>query len=157
MKLLMYNSTKINYCLWYDYSFKNGMEEKMSKNNYKTVQTTKNERELRLTEIFKANLIAYMITVIIFIVAALLLTYTPLPETSISLIAIVTTIFQLYVDIYCKRQNPMDGWGMNSGIVYAIILILFGSAITKNLMITSRTITLLLISIGAGTWRHDWD
>ena len=40
----------------------------MSKNNYKAVQTTKNERELRLTEIFKANLIAYMITVIIFIV-----------------------------------------------------------------------------------------
>ena len=47
------------------------------KNNYKAVQTTKNERELRLTEIFKANLIAYMITVIIFIVLALLLTYTP--------------------------------------------------------------------------------
>lgn len=125
----------------------------MSKNNYKAVQTTKNERELRLTEIFKANLIAYMITVIIFIVAALLLTYTPLPETSISLIAIVTTIISTFIAGYDTAKGVKSRgwfWGMNSGIVYAIILILIGSAITKNLMITSRTITLLLISIGSG-------
>lgn len=127
----------------------------MSKNNYKAVQTTKNEKEWRLFEILKGNVIAYMITAIIFIAAALLLTYTGLPETSISLIAILTTIISAFIAGYDAAKGAKARgwfWGMSSGMVYAILLILIGSLVGKSLALTltSRTITLLIIAIGSG-------
>jgi len=129
------------------------MEAKMSKNNYKAVQMTKNEKEWRLFEILKGNVIAYMITAIIFIAAALLLTYTGLPETSISLIAILTTIISAFIAGYDAAKGAKARgwfWGMSSGMVYAILLILIGSLVGKSLALTSRTITLLIIAIGSG-------
>lgn len=135
------------------YVLRHEMEVEMVKSTHKPLQTTKNENEWKITELIKADMIAFMITAILFIGAALLLTFTSLPENSIPVIAIVTTIISVLVAGYDTAKDAKSrGWllGMSSGIVYAIILIVVGSMIAKDFIVTGNMVTLLIISAGGG-------
>lgn len=107
-----------------------------------------------MINILKAVMIAYAITVIVFIGYALLLTYTEMTEKYISIVVIVTTIVSVVVAGYdSARAVSSKGWlwGMTAGLIYAVISIIIGVVSMKGkIKIEFSTVAMLFMSICGG-------
>ncbi|MCL2350771.1 MAG: TIGR04086 family membrane protein [Defluviitaleaceae bacterium] len=98
-------------------------------------------------------LIAYAITAIAFIGAAIALTYTNLPETALPAIVMITCVISVMTAGFdAARKSESRGWlwGMAAGLVYAIIFIAIIIWVSGNFAPDLRKLMLLTLSIIGG-------
>lgn len=127
----------------------------MQDNSEKKTISFKEFKEISpMINVLKAVMIAYAITVIIFIGYAILLTYTQITEKYMSIVVIVTTIISVMLAGYdCAKAVNSKGWmwGMISGLIYAVISIIIGVVSMKGkIKIELSTVAMLFMSIACG-------
>jgi putative membrane protein (TIGR04086 family) len=94
-----------------------------------------------------------LITVPIFIVFALILTYTDFPEKFLTPAVMIATVISVLVAGSTATQNIRSGGWVNGGIVgavYMMILYLASSIVFRNFNIDFQVITMFVIGILAG-------
>lgn len=97
--------------------------------------------------------LAYIITAVVFVVYAFLLTYTDMTENNIQITVMITTVFSVLVGgIVVSRGAKKNGllYGMLCGGVYALVMIMLSFCILPDIKITSKMIMILVLSISAG-------
>ncbi|HHW31812.1 MAG TPA: TIGR04086 family membrane protein [Clostridiaceae bacterium] len=116
----------------------------------KSAQTSK----ISLLSIVKAVALSYIITIPIFTVLALLITYTNFPDKFILPGVIVTTIISILIAGTSSSRNlKSNGWlnGGLVGLVYMIVLYLLSSIVFKDFSINEHVLTMTVIGILTGS------
>lgn len=101
----------------------------------------------------KGSLISYVVTIFIFIVYAMLLTYTETTEENTQLVVMTTTVISmLFSGFISARGFKSKGllYGMLAGLIYAIIMIMVGLCVLPKIAVTSKFMIILILSICAG-------
>lgn len=103
--------------------------------------------------LIKGNFVAYTITIMVFLIYAILLTYTEMTEKNTQVIVMTTTVISmLFSGFISARGFKSKGlfYGMVAGLIYAVIMILVGLCILPVIAITSKFIIILILSVSAG-------
>lgn len=103
--------------------------------------------------IVKAVVLSYIVTIPVFTVLALLITYTNFPDKFILPGVIVTTIISILVAGSTSTRNlKSNGWlnGSLVGLVYMFILYLLSSIVFKDFSINEHVLTMTVIGILTG-------
>lgn len=111
------------------------------------------DKRPQLASLASGVLVAYAITVIVFIVYAMLITYTTMSEQNIPLVVTATTLISVVVAGFdSARGADQKGWlwGIGAGLIYAVILVLLMTWINKGFPANTRTITLIVLSLAGG-------
>lgn len=111
------------------------------------------EFKAQAKSLFSGVMIGYAITCLVFITYAILLTYTDMTETNISLVVTITSIVSVLVAGFDSARGATSKgwlWGLIAGLIYGIILVAIMTWIEKRLIIDSRTISLLILSLAGG-------
>lgn len=119
----------------------------------KDTNKNKNEKSSISTAIFKALITAFLITIIVFIVYALIITYTDISENSLQTVVIITTLFSVVTaGIITASKAEKSGWlyGMLVGLLYALAMILIGITLSPEIKFSLKTISTTLLSIAGG-------
>lgn len=98
-------------------------------------------------------LMACAVTIIVFIGYSLLITYSGVTEKNIPVVVVITSIASVIIAGFdAARGAEKNGWlwGIVAGVIYAVILLLVGFAVSKGIRFDSRTVTLLAVSIAGG-------
>ncbi len=124
------------------------------------MKTGKFERKINSDEkgspflyILKGTAIAYAITLVVFIVYAILLTYTDTTEENIKTIVMVTVVVSVLVSGYDSARGIKNRrliWGVVSGLVYSIIMIGVGFCIVPDYTFSITTLINLILCIAGG-------
>lgn len=104
----------------------------------------------RLLQVAKALLLGLGTTLLLFVIAALLLTYTALPEGAIPFIAIVTAVLSaMFAGISAAKSAGSRGYlsGGLVGILYALVLYVLSFIASGGLY--ANMYILILLGIGA--------
>ena len=102
---------------------------------------------------FGGLLTAFCITAIVFIIYALLLTYTEISENQIPLVVALTTIVCVIVAGFdAARSAAKMGivWGAGAGLAYAVILLALSAVVNRGISADSRTFLLIILSLAGG-------
>ncbi|MCL2576002.1 MAG: TIGR04086 family membrane protein [Defluviitaleaceae bacterium] len=97
--------------------------------------------------------IAYAITAISFIGAAIAITYTNLQETALPAIVMISVVLSVLVagfDSARKADNKGWLWGMVAGLLYAIVFIGIIVWVADGFIPDMRQLTLLALSLVGG-------
>lgn len=125
----------------------------MAKQEYKTGKIPVVEERSPILYLAKGIAMACAITLVVFIVYALLLTHTSLSEEGIPLVVIITSIVSVLVAGFdAARGAKSKGWiwGMGAGVLYAVILLIISTVVAKEFVMDQGKITLMICAIGAG-------
>ena len=101
----------------------------------------------------KAVLTCLAASAVMFVIAALLLTYTPLPETLIAFIVILTTVFSVLIGAAsAARSAKSKGWltGALTGILYSVVLYFAESLAGDGFHFNGYMAVIALISLFSG-------
>jgi len=101
----------------------------------------------------KAEVCAYAVTAVIFILCAVLLTYTNLEENIVSIVSAVCTFLSAFLSGYIISSDADKGgifWGMLGGLSYAAILMAVLFLAGKNSAVTAGKIFCLVLSLFGG-------
>ncbi len=108
---------------------------------------------ITLLSIGKGLLIAYVITIPVFLLFALILTNTDFPEKFVSTAVIITTIISvLTAGSTSTRGLKNKGW-LNGGLVgfiYMLVLYLLSSILFNNFTINKYVVTMTVIGVLTG-------
>lgn len=108
---------------------------------------------MTLKTLFKGILLSYIITIPVFIIFSVILTYIDFPEKLINPVVLVTTIFSILIAGISVTKNAKDkGWlnGGFVGFVYMFLLYLFSSIVFKNFKIDRYVTTMIIIGVLTG-------
>lgn len=97
--------------------------------------------------------IAVALTLAVFTVYALIITYTSATEESIQGVAAVTTLVSVLIaGITAAASTREKGWlyGMGTGLMYAVIMILLGLSLSPESHIGIKTLSVLALSVCGG-------
>jgi len=97
--------------------------------------------------------IAYAITAIAFIGAAIAITYTNLQETTLPAIVMVSVVVSVLVagfDASRKAENKGWLWGMIAGLLYAVIFIGIIVWVADGFIPDMRQLTIMALSLVGG-------
>lgn len=111
------------------------------------------EIKFQVKSLFSGVMIGYAITCLVFITYAVLLTYTSITEENISLVVTLTSIVSVLVAGFdAARTATSKGWlwGVIAGFIYAIILVAIMTWVQGRLILDSRTISVLILSLAGG-------
>lgn len=112
--------------------------------------TAKNSPVLAL---FKGILISYIITIVVFIIFALLITYTDISEKHIGTVIKVTTALVCILSGLITAGSANRGgllWGIISGLCYVAIMCIVGFVLIPDYSVTSKLIVSLMLAIAGG-------
>ena len=119
---------------------------------YKTVKDTGAVKTYSAA-FFKAIGKGFLFIAIVFALAALLLTYTPMSESLISPLVILTSVISVIIaGISASRDIRRRGLltGAIAGILYSVILYLFSSLAGESIAISPYILIMTVVSIFAG-------
>ena len=109
---------------------------------------------MKLKSILLGILLSYMITFPIFVIFAIVLTYTSFPERFISPLVLIATISSiLMAGTIATRKLKSKGW-LNGGVVgffYMLVLYLLSSIIFQDFTINGHVITMVIIGLLTGS------
>ncbi|MDP4094699.1 MAG: TIGR04086 family membrane protein [Bacillota bacterium] len=108
---------------------------------------------ISLKMIGRGIIISYIITIPLFIIFAFILTYTDFPEKYTPTCVILVSMASITTaGAAATRKLRNKGWlnGSIVGLIYMLIMYLFGSIIFKNFNVTSHVVTMLIIGIIIG-------
>ncbi len=120
---------------------------------YKTVKDTGAVKTYSIA-FSKAMAKSFLFTAIVFALAALLLTYTPLSESLISPIVILTSVISVIIaGASASREIRHRGLltGALTGILYSIILYLFSSLAGESIAVSPYILIMTAVSLFAGS------
>ncbi len=123
------------------------------KDDKKNKKNIKIENISVFSGIIKGLGIGYAITAAIFIIYACLITYTQMTEKNIHIIVMLTTtISVLAAGITTASGAEKRGWlyGMLSGFLYVVIMIMIGVIISPTVKLGSKTFMLAVLSLAGG-------
>ena len=107
-----------------------------------------------IVNILKGVMTGFIITVILFVFYALLLTYTTITEKNMSVIVTVCMIMSVIVSgiISGKGINEKGWlWGMVTGLVYAALVIIIGVlTVEEGIEIGASSVSMLFMCVAAG-------
>jgi len=99
------------------------------------------------------TLTAYIITALVFIVYALLLTYTGISEKNNTAVVLVTMAMSLVAggikSASSARQRGLV-WGVVTGVLYVAVMVAAGLFLIPGYTLGSKTLVCLLLGIGSG-------
>jgi len=91
----------------------------------------------------KGAALAFVISVILLLICAVIMTYSPIPDGAIRGVTIaVSGISIFFASIIVARRSKRQGWlsGASCGLLYAVLLYLFGSMIMFDFSFTLSTV-----------------
>lgn len=103
--------------------------------------------------ILKSVGMAYVITLFIFVVLAIILSYTEFPETMVPSVVVVGTLISImFAGTSIARKARTRGWlnGAIAGLTYMVVLYLISSLTVADFRIDQYVIFMLLAGLGAG-------
>jgi putative membrane protein (TIGR04086 family) len=103
--------------------------------------------------ILKSVAMAYLITLLIFLVLAIILTYTEFPETMLPSAVVITTLISIMLaGTSAARRARTRGWinGGLAGFIYMLILYLISSFTVVDFRIDQYVWAMLISGILAG-------
>lgn len=107
----------------------------------------------KVINLFKGLALSYGVSLIIFIIYALILTYTDVSESYIPLGAIICTAISCFLGGFAAARGNESGglfWGAILGLIYTVILVLINIlAGAEGGGITSK-ITMLVCAMASG-------
>lgn len=109
---------------------------------------------INLLKICKGIGISYLITIPIFVILAVILTYTSFPEDYISPAVIVTTVISiLFAGSTATRNLKSKGWlnGALVGFIYMLFLYVAGSLAIRDFSVNRHVIAMALIGVLSGS------
>ena len=102
---------------------------------------------------FKGTVTAYLITSVIFIIYALLLTYTNISEknsTAVVLAALVISLIAGGIKSAASAKQRGLLWGAVTGILYVAVMIGMGLFLLPGYSIGSKSLLCMVLGIGSG-------
>lgn len=106
-----------------------------------------------MKSLFSGVMIGYAITLLVFIIYAILLTYTDVTENNIGLVTTVTSVISVVIAGFDAAKGVTKKgwlWGILAGILYAVLLIGLISFMQGSVVFNSRIISLIAISMAGG-------
>lgn len=103
--------------------------------------------------LFKGILISYIITLIVFLIFALLITYTDVSEKHLYTVVRVTTAVVCALSGLITAASANKGglvWGIISGLCYVVLMCVIGFALVPQYGITSKILVSLMLAVAGG-------
>jgi len=103
----------------------------------------------------KGAALAFVISIVLLLVCAVIMTYSPIPDGAIRGVTIaVSGISILIASISAARKSKRQGWlsGASAGLLYAVLLYLFGSLIMLDFSITLSTVIVFALGFLLGAF-----
>jgi putative membrane protein (TIGR04086 family) len=125
----------------------------MSNKNYNLLQLS-NESSFGFGKIIYSVILAYILTILIFMIFAGLITYSDFSENQIPSVVTGTTIIGVLIaGILSGRNSQSKGWfsGAIAGVIYVIILIILGAIILKNASFSRQVINIIIMGLVVGS------
>ena len=106
-------------------------------------------------QVLKGVALAFVTSIVLLLICAVIMTYSPIPDGASRAVTIVVSgISILFASIVTARKSKRQGWltGASCGLLYAVLLYLFGSLILLDFSMTLSTgiVFLLGLLLGAG-------
>lgn len=101
----------------------------------------------------KGTVIAYFITTLVFIIYGILLTYTDTTQENMQMIVMLTTVISVLISGFIVARGINSNgllYGMISGIIYAIIMIMIAFCVLPIITFNFKLIMILILSICSG-------
>lgn len=111
------------------------------------------EQDLRLVNVFKNILIAYALSLFLLLIFAIMLTYTTIPESSITMVVLVVSIIGiLYGAKLSASKAKSRGWliGSVTGLLYMFILYLVSILANNRPILDMHVLFVFVIGLIAG-------
>ena len=103
--------------------------------------------------LFKGILISYILTMAVFLIFSLLITYTDLSEKHISTVIKVTTALVCILSGLITAGSADKGgliWGIISGISYVAIMCIVGFILIPDYSLSPKIIISLMLAVAGG-------
>ena len=107
------------------------------------ISTNADNSGFEFKQILKGVALAFAISVVLLLICAVIMTYSPIPDGATRAVTIaVSGISILVAGIVVSRKTKKQGWlaGATCGLLYAAFLYLFGSLIMLDFSITLSTV-----------------
>ena len=106
-----------------------------------------------IKNVIKGTFLSIILTVILLLVFAAILTYTNISESTIPIVTIAITAISILIGsqittIHIKKNGAINGGLV--GIIYILSLYIISSLVTKNFAMNSYSIIMIAVSIIAG-------
>lgn len=123
------------------------------KSNKLSIKKNPEKKEMAIFSLSKGTVIAYVITLLIFVIYGALLTYTNVTEKNIQIVVMITTIISSFISGFvCSRGAKHKGliYGGVAGLVYAIIMIIISLCVLPTVSFNSKAIVTLILAVASG-------
>jgi|LSQX01.2.fsa_nt_gb putative membrane protein (TIGR04086 family) len=127
----------------------------MAKANFSSMQSVSPEDRIRISTILKGVFLSYIITMVIFLIFATVITYTDFPESTIPAIVVVATIFSIVIGgAGVAKKAKSKGWlnGALTGATYIIILYFISALSLVGFVFDKNVIYMLILGIISGAF-----
>ena len=111
------------------------------------------ENKSQIKQLVKGVLMGYVITCIIFLAYAMLITYTQMSERNLpTVIAITTLLSVMLAGFDAAKGAPSRGWmwGMIAGLIYVAVLAIIMVVLIPGFFADSRTVTVVALAVAGG-------
>lgn len=116
-------------------------------------KTVTKESSSPISAMLKGVGLGYLLTIAIFIVYAVLITYTGVSEKNVQAIVLVTVVLSVVIAGFkSARAAESKGWlwGIFAGLLYVVIMIFIGFCFVADFGFGTKGITLLILSAAGG-------
>ena len=127
----------------------------MDKLNFSSLQNMASDRGISIGIVFKAIVLAYVITLITFFIFAVVITYSNFPERSIPTVVVVTTVLSIvFAGMKVASRAKTKGWlnGAIAGAVYMIVLYFISALALTGFVLDRYVIYMLFLGIISGAF-----
>ena len=103
--------------------------------------------------LIKGILVSYILTLIVFFVFALLITYTEVSEKHLyTVIRVTTAVVCILCGLITAGSAKKGGllWGIFAGIIYVVIMCVIGFVLIPQYSITSKFSVSLIVAVAGG-------
>ncbi len=124
------------------------------------MKNIKSEKKAKPTEtnspllyILKGTSIAYALTIFVFIIYAILLTYTDMTEENLNTVIMITVIVSVLISGFDTAKGVKSRgllWGTTAGLVYSSIMILVGFCVVPNYEFSITSLINLILGLAGG-------
>lgn len=116
-------------------------------------KSAKTENVSPFLYILKGTAVAYMVTFLVFIVYAIILTYTDTSEENLETVVMITIVVSVIIsgfDTARGVKNKGMMWGLFAGLSYSLIMILVGFCIAPDYELSLASIINLILGLVGG-------
>lgn len=127
----------------------------MDKLNFSSLQNMASDRGISIGIVFKSIVLAYVITLITFLVFAIVITYSNFPENSIPTVVVVTTVLSIvFAGMKVAARARTKGWlnGAIAGAIYMILLYFISALALTGFVLDRYVVYMLFLGMFSGAF-----